>query len=53
MNQDLTFVLGVKEFLKQDIPSWLTGEKAIEIYSEIKQVTQRYAEMVRTYTTAY
>jgi hypothetical protein len=36
MNMDLTFVLGVKEFLKYDTPSFLTPEKAIEIYSEIK-----------------
>jgi hypothetical protein len=35
----LTFVLGVKEFLKVDIPSWLSPERAIEIYQEIKDLT--------------
>ena len=39
MNLDLTFVLGVKDFLKQDIPSWLSAERAIEIYTEIKELT--------------
>lgn len=46
MDLDLTFVLGVKEFLKQDVPSWLTAERAIEIYSDIKDLTQRFAEQV-------
>jgi hypothetical protein len=32
LNQDLTFVLGVKEFLKVHPPAWLISEKAIEIY---------------------
>jgi hypothetical protein len=38
-------VLGVKEFLKCDVPSWLTADRAIEIYSEIKELTQRFAEL--------
>lgn len=44
LNQDLTFILGVKEFLKVDVPSWLNSDRAIEIYQEIKELTQRYAE---------
>lgn len=43
LHMDLTFVLGVKEFLKQDIPSWLTPERAIEIYQEIKDLTHNFA----------
>jgi hypothetical protein len=26
---DLTFVLGVEEFMMQNVPAWLSGEKAI------------------------
>ena len=44
LNLDLTFVLGVKEFLKQDVPQWLTPEKSIQIYSEIKDLTQFLAQ---------
>lgn len=43
-NVDLTFVLGVKDFLKSQPPSWLTGQRAIEIYQEIKELTQKLAE---------
>lgn len=38
---DLTFVLGVDEFLGQSVPSWLSGEKAIAIYQEIKDLTMK------------
>jgi hypothetical protein len=38
-NVDLTFVLGVEEFMMQKVPAWLSGEKAIEIYQEIKELT--------------
>ena len=31
-NVDLTFVLGIDEFMMQKVPAWLSGEKAIEIY---------------------
>jgi hypothetical protein len=44
---DLTFVLGVEEFLNQNIPTWLSGEKAIEIYKEIKELTMKMVEEVR------
>jgi hypothetical protein len=36
----------VKDFLKYQIPAWLTGEKAIEIYSEIKDLTHQFAQEV-------
>lgn len=39
MNKELAFVLGVKEFLKIEIPPWLTSEKAYSIYNEIKEQT--------------
>jgi hypothetical protein len=43
---DLTFVLGVEEFLSQSVPGWLSGEKAIEIYKEIKELTMQYVDTV-------
>ena len=43
---DLTFVLGVEEFLSQHVPGWLSGEKAIEIYKEIKELTKQFVESV-------
>ena len=46
MNVDLTFVLGVKDFLKYQPPNWLTSQRAIEIYEEIKYITQEFAENV-------
>lgn len=45
--QDLTFVLGVEEFTSQPIPEWLTGEKAFQIYQEIKDITMRFVDEVR------
>jgi len=29
---DLTFILGVEEFLSSSVPAWLSGEKALQIY---------------------
>lgn len=29
---DLTFVLGVEDFLSSNVPAWLSGEKALQIY---------------------
>lgn len=43
---DLTFVLGVEEFMNQQVPPWLSGEKAIAIYQEIKELTMRFVEEV-------
>lgn len=43
---DLTFVLGVEEFLSQSVPGWLSGEKAIEIYKEIKELTMQFVDSV-------
>ena len=43
---DLTFVLGVEEFLNQNVPGWLSGEKAIEIYKEIKELTMQFVDSV-------
>lgn len=45
--QDLTFVLGVHEFMMQQVPAWLNGEKAIQIYNEIKELTMRFVEEVK------
>ena len=49
LGDDLTFVLGVEEFLSQSVPGWLSGEKAIEIYKEIKELTMQYVETVSCY----
>ena len=43
---DLTFVLGVEDFLSQQIPSWLSGEQALKIYQEIKDLTMEMVEEV-------
>ena len=43
---DLTFVLGIEDFLNQQVPAWLSGEKAIEIYQEIKDLTMKMADEV-------
>jgi hypothetical protein len=37
--KDLAFILGVKEFLKHDPPTWLSFERASEIYKEIKDLS--------------
>jgi hypothetical protein len=39
IDEDLTFVLGVEEFLSSNVPAWLSGEKALQIYQEIKDLT--------------
>ena len=44
---DLTFVLGVQEFMMQSVPAWLSGEKAIQIYEEIKNLTIEFVDDVR------
>ena len=44
---DLTFVLGVEEFLSQHVPGWLSGDKAISNYEEIKALTMQMVEQVR------
>eukprot|EP00347_Sterkiella_histriomuscorum_P002589 403367560 len=44
LNADLTFVLGIKDFLKHQPPKWLVGQRAIEIYQEIKEYTQSLAQ---------
>ncbi len=36
---DLTFILGVEDFLSSNVPAWLSGEKALQIYQEIKDLT--------------
>jgi hypothetical protein len=37
-------VLGVDEFLNQHVPGWLSGEKAIAIYQEIKDLTMNFVD---------
>lgn len=49
---DLTFVLGVEEFMMQQVPTWLSGERAIAIYEEIKQLTIEMVEDVRFVVTS-
>ncbi len=45
-NADLTFVMGIEEFLSSKIPAWLSGEKALQIHSEIKDLTLNLVEEV-------
>lgn len=44
-DNNLAFVVGTKEFQFIDVPSWLTLDKALEIYDQLKEMLQ--AELVQ------
>ena len=44
-DQNLAFVVGTKEFERIEVPTWLTLDKALEIYDEIKDMLQ--AELIQ------
>lgn len=44
-DKNLAFVVGIKEFEKLDVPTWLTLDKALEIYDEVKEMLQ--AELIQ------
>lgn len=44
-DKNLAFTVGTKEFEQLEIPTWLTLDKALEIYDEIKEMLQ--AELIQ------
>lgn len=44
-DQNLAFVVGLREFERTEVPTWLTLDKALEIYDEIKEMLQ--AELIQ------
>jgi hypothetical protein len=44
-DSNLAFIVGTKEFQNAEVPSWLTLDKALEIYDDLKEMLQ--AELIQ------